>query len=99
MEEVKPGRPWKNDSRYVTYEKADTKRKSILTEKDNRFDAKVKRLSAGEGKFVFFVKTRLKKEFFDQEKPFKKKTRKKKNITGSSALFFHHFFGLHRAYL
>jgi hypothetical protein len=78
MEEIKQGRPWKNDSRYPTYEKADTKRKSILSEKDNRFDVKVKRLTAGEGQHAFFVKTRLKKEFFDQEKPTKKKARKKK---------------------
>ena len=78
MEEVKQGRPWKNDSRYTTYRKADTKRKSILAKEDNQFDAKVKRLSIGEGQFAFFVKTRLKKEFLDQEKPPKKKPRKKK---------------------
>jgi len=77
MEEVKQGRPWKNDSRYTTYRKADTKRKSILTKEDNQFDAKVKRLSIGEGRYAFFVKTRLKQEFLEQDKPSKKKSRKK----------------------
>tara|TARA_R100000008_G_C3569587_1_gene161230 strand:- start:1136 stop:1384 length:249 start_codon:yes stop_codon:yes gene_type:complete len=76
MEEVKQGRPWKNDSRYPTYEKADAKRKSILTKEDNRHDVKVKRLSVGEKQFAFFVKTRLKKEFYEQEKPAKKKRKK-----------------------
>ena len=76
MEEIKQGRPWKNDSRYITYKKADAKRKSILGKEDNQFDAKVKRLSVGEGQFAFFVKTRIKKEFIDQEKPTKKKSRK-----------------------
>tara|TARA_Y100000310_G_scaffold249160_1_gene255180 strand:+ start:71 stop:310 length:240 start_codon:yes stop_codon:yes gene_type:complete len=77
MEEVKQGRPWKNDSRYTTYKRADGKRKSILAKEDNQFDAKVKRLSIGEGQFAFFVKTRLKKEFLEQAKPSKKKSRKK----------------------
>jgi len=76
MEEVKQGRPWKNDSRYSTYEKADQKRKSILVKEDNRHDAKVKRLSVGDQQYAFFVKTRIKKEFLDQEKPTKKKSRK-----------------------
>ena len=78
MEEVKQGRPWKNDSRYPTYERADLKRKSILSKEDNRFDVKVKRLHVGEKQYAFFVKTRLKKEFFVQEKPAKKKAGKKK---------------------
>ena len=78
MEEVKQGRPWKNDSRYPSCERADAKRKSILTEKDNRYDVKVKRLSVGDGNFAFFVKTRLKQELFEQEKSTKKKPRKKK---------------------
>ena len=78
MEEVKQGRPWKNDSRYTAYESADTKRKSILSEEGNQFDAKVKRLSVGEKQYAFFVKTRLKQEFFDQNKSTKKKPRKKK---------------------
>ena len=76
MEEVKQGRPWKNDSRYTTYEKADAKRKSILTKEDNRYDAKVKRLSVGEKQHAFFVKTRLKKEFLEKEKPSKKKRKR-----------------------
>ena len=78
MEEIKQGRPWKNDSRYPTYEKADMVRKSILGKENNQFDAKVKRLSIGENQFAFFVKTRLKKEFIDQGKPSKKKSHKKR---------------------
>ena len=35
MEEIKQGRPWKNDSRYPTYEKADVKRKLILSKEAN----------------------------------------------------------------
>ena len=77
MEEVKQGRPWKNDSRHDTYKRADVKRKSILAKEDNQLDAKVKRLSIGEGQHAFFVKTRLKKEFLEQDKPSKKKSRKK----------------------
>ena len=73
MEEVKQGRPWKNDSRYPTYEKADAKRKSILTEESNQFDVKVKRLSIGEGQHAFFVKTRMKKEFLDSKPQNKRK--------------------------
>ena len=76
MEEIKQGRPWKNDSRYPTYEKADVKRKLILSKEDNRHDAKVKRLSVGEKQYAFFVKTRLKKEFLEKEKPAKKKMKK-----------------------
>ncbi len=81
MEEIKQGRPWGNDSRYANYEQADVKRKSILDKENNQFDAKVKRLSIGEGRYAFFVKTRLKQEFFDQKKPAKKKAApKKKNV-------------------
>ena len=76
MEEMKQGRPWKNDSRYPTYEGADAKRNSILSQEDNRYDAKVKRLSIGERQHAFFVKTRLKQEFFDQNKAAKKKSSK-----------------------
>jgi hypothetical protein len=78
MEEVKQGRPWKNDSRYPSYEEADTRRKSILTEENNHFDVKIKRLSIGESKFAFFVKTRLKKEHTEQKKS-SSKTKKHAN--------------------
>ena len=75
METEKKNRPWTKKSRYSTYEAADKVRKLILENPDNKEDVKVRRLSAGEGRHAFFIKTRLKKEFV--EKPTTKKNKKK----------------------
>ena len=76
-EQIKHGRPWDVNGRYQTFEEADSRRNDLLSKKDNRYDVKVRRLSIGNHDWAFFVKTRVKEEFLNEEKNAKKRVRRK----------------------
>ena len=78
-----PGTSWANESRHVTFEGADHRRKALLEEQSEDLQVKVKRASGSSskslGKDIFVVKTRKLPKQKEEKKTKKKRSSAKKS--------------------